>query len=135
MDKNSFLKSLEELRRTQSEHSHSLFQSSGCVRCSDCRFCEACSDCYDCNYASRSVSCAGCTEISDSERCSESSHLERCFDCHHSNYLTDCRGCSECNYCFGCVGLLRTEFAILNVVYKRKEWFAKVKELRKILGL
>ena len=63
------------------------------------------------------------------------SFLCDCSGCSKSAYLVRSIGCTECTYCFGCVGLSKKDFHILNVKYKRDEYFKQLKALKRELGL
>ncbi|MEM6990375.1 MAG: hypothetical protein AAF721_07760 [Myxococcota bacterium] len=135
------LQAFEELMEVQAsepatpaEGEHN-FRCEHCVACSNCRFCTECDNCRDCTY------CYGCrdslslTQSRSCDACEKLSHSDLCADCVSGSYLTLCVDCEDCVQCFGCVGLVGEEFCILNEKLPRKEYFARVKELRAELDL
>ena len=137
MNRTEFLSELGKLQRAYEAEQPSM----GCIAstnvraCSHCMFSDDLTGCHHCTH------CSSCTDSTNL------SHSTGCASCHSSAYLTDCTGCSksaylirsigctECNYCFGCVGLAKKDFHILNVKYKRDEYFKRLKALKKELGL
>lgn len=111
------------------------YQSENNVRCMDCMFTTHSRDAYQCTYCSHVVQCAGlthchhCTSVTRSSYCQHSSFLSGC------SYVMYSSNCHECVFCFGCVGLVKKEFHILNVPFKRDAYFRIVKELEVSFGL
>lgn len=69
------------------------------------------------SYADKCYNCYG---IQESGRCYDSFFLYKCVDCHD---------------CFGCVNLAHKEYCILNVQYTKKEYFEKLEQTKKELGI
>jgi hypothetical protein len=106
------------------------FRCVRCEGCNDCRFCTDCDDCVECTYAEGCVACTNCTQSKwcrDCERVSHSQLSRACDDC---SYITLCIGCESCVHCFACVAMQGGEFCILNEKVGRKEYQARVSELR-----
>jgi len=113
----------------------SAYESTSCVRSPGTMFSEKCEDCYRCLYCTDCRRCSSCTHCVDCEGCSHCTHCEGSrglSDCQYVAFSVDCH---ECSYCFGCVGLVRKDFHVLNVRYGRKEYFALVEKLRRLLGV
>lgn len=111
------------------------FRCERCVACDDCRFCTECDNCRECTYCYGCRDCLGLTQCRQCEACERLSHSEICAESIGGSYLTLCLDCEECVQCFGCVGLSGEEFCILNEKLSRKEYFARVKDLRRQLEL
>jgi hypothetical protein len=109
------------------------FRCVGCVGCNDCRFCVDSRDCNDCTYCESCVGCTGCTQSRGCRDCERSSHSHASRACDDCSYVTLCVGCAECVHCFGCVGLSGAEFCILNEKLARKDYQARIGELRTLL--
>ena len=129
-----------ELRKLVAAHGRGT-ENTGCLACERCERCTDSTFLADCknvarsNYCTACVDCTECSHSTDCTGCLACSHCEKCERCTSSAYLVRCVACSGCTYCFGCVGLSKKDFHILNEPYERKEWFAKVAELRRALGL
>ena len=127
-------------RELAEEHS-SATENIGCLACERCERCADSTFLRGCTNVVRShycVECTDCTECQHSTGCTgclSCSHCEDCERCTQSAYLVKSVACSGCTYCFGCVGLSKKDFHILNEPYERQEWFAKVAELRRALGM
>jgi hypothetical protein len=132
MTKAEFAAELERLRRAHSGKDDNLggYRSEGCERCMSCTFCQRCRDCYHCTHCQECVSSTGSAHCLRCTGCHDCSHCEDSESCSGSAYLLSCRSCADCTYCYGCVGLTKKEFHILNVAYKRTEYFALLKQLR-----
>ena len=53
-----------------------------------------------------------------------------------SNYLRNCHymfNCEHCEECWGCVNLNHARYCILNKQYEKREYYKKVKEIKKEL--
>lgn len=128
----------EHLDNVNSEYCDYAYFMKNCYYCFDCAHDEDCSylivsyqskDCWDCNYVIRGDQLAESTHCGDCYNCYKITDCDRCRD---SYYLEDC---SDCHDCFGCVKLSHKSYCILNVQYTKDEYFEKVKELKKELGL
>jgi len=86
---------------------------------------QKCKDCIDCSYMHK---CIKCYESDNCINCFNSNYLFNCTDCSDSSYLTDCIWCS---YCFLCTNLINKKYFIYNEEYSEKEYFEKVKEIKK----
>lgn len=109
------------------------FRCVRCEGCSNCRFCVECRDCDECTYCESSVGCRGCTQCracADCERTSHSMLSRACDDC---SYVVLSVGCESCVHCFACVGLANAEFCVLNEQYSRRDYQARLAELRPVL--
>jgi hypothetical protein len=106
-----------------------------CERCSDSTFLEECKNVARSHYCTRCVDCTECTHSVGCAGCLSCNHCESCERCVGSAYLIRCVGMSGCTYCFGCVALSRKDFHILNEPFTREEYFAKVKELRRVVRI
>lgn len=136
MDARQFLSELERLNRQFGQQPANLgcYQAEECERCGSCMFCESCSDCFKCTHCVNCVGCSGCSHCKDCQYCHASAYCENSQFCIQSAYLFYCTNCSDCTYCFGCVGLVKKEFAILNVRYNRKDFFELTQKLREELA-
>ncbi|MBT3864487.1 hypothetical protein HOE67_03135 [Candidatus Peregrinibacteria bacterium] len=110
-----------------------------CYKSKDCYLCfgiDYCEDCFHLYHSKDSKDCCDAMMIWDSELCYEnmdSSGLYNSDFCWNSVHLTDCflcEDCRGCNDCFGCSGLRRKKYYIFNKEYSKKEYVAKVEELR-----
>jgi hypothetical protein len=106
------------------------FRCVRCTGCNDCRFCVDCRDCSECTYCESSVACTGCTQSRGCRDCERTSHSQASRACDGCSYVTLCVGCEDCVHCFGCVGLSGAEFCILNEKHSRKDYQARIGELR-----
>jgi len=109
------------------------FRCVRCEGCSNCRFCVECRDCDECTYCESSSGCRACTQCRaclDCERTSHSMLSRACDDC---SYVVLSVDCESCVHCFACVGLANAEFCVLNEQYSRRDYQAKLAELRPIL--
>ena len=119
-----------EERRREGENN---FRCVRCTGCNDCRFCVDCRDCDDCTYCESCTACIGCTQSKACRDCNRTSHSFASRACDGCSYVTLCVGCEDCVHCFGCVGISGAEFCILNEKLSRKDYQAKVAELRAAL--
>jgi hypothetical protein len=106
------------------------FEVKGCRACVDCMFSTDCARCYKLTY---STGCTDSSNLTQSVSCHHSHALVYCEDCDfctRCNYLMHSVRCSDCDYCFGCVGLTGKDFHILNVPYRRGEYFKLVKQIQ-----
>lgn len=130
----------ERLRELARSHASSQ-ENVGCVGCERSEGCRDSTFLVDCknllrsHYCVRCTDCVDCVHTVDSSGCIRCSHCERCERCVDSAYLVLSVDCVGCTYCFGCVGLSNKDFHILNEPYERDEYFAKVAELRRALGM
>lgn len=106
------------------------FRCQRCEGCSDCRFCSDCTDCVECTYCDGCVACSGCTQSKHCRDCERISHSQLSRACDDCSYVTLCVGCEQCVHCFGCVALSGGEFCILNEKVGRKEYQARIAEIR-----
>jgi hypothetical protein len=106
------------------------FRCVACEGCSGCRFCSECDGCDECNYCELCIECSSCTQCRACAGCHQTSHSSYSADCSECSYTTLCIDCDRCVQCFACVGLQDEEFCFLNERLPRKEFFAKVAELR-----
>jgi len=107
-----------------------------CVRCEgcvDCRFCMECRDCDECTYCEGCENCRGCTQCKLCRDCDRTSHSLLSRACDGCSYVTLSVGCEECVHCFACVGLSGAEFCVLNERYSRRDYQAKLAELKAAL--
>ncbi|HET6586090.1 MAG TPA: hypothetical protein VFG69_21680 [Nannocystaceae bacterium] len=109
------------------------FRCVRCEGCSDCRFCVECRDCEECTYCETCIACRSCTQCRGCRDCERTSHSALSRACDGCSYVVLSVGCEECVHCFGCVGLAKAEFCVLNEQYSRRDYQAKVTELRAIL--
>jgi hypothetical protein len=109
------------------------FRCVRCEGCCDCRFCVDCRDCEECTYCESCVACRACTQCRGCRDCERTSHSALSRACDGCSYVVLSVGCDECVHCFGCVGLANAEFCVLNEQYNRRDYQAKVAELRAIL--
>ncbi|HWB77572.1 MAG TPA: hypothetical protein VG755_21550 [Nannocystaceae bacterium] len=119
-----------EERRREGENN---FRCVRCTGCNDCRFCIDCRDCDDCTYCESCTGCSGCTQSKACRDCNRTSHSFASRACDGCSYVTLCVGCEDCVHCFGCVGISGAEFCVLNEKLSRKDYQAKVAELRAAL--
>jgi hypothetical protein len=90
------------------------------------------SECARCYKLTHSIDCSDCSYLTQSVNCRNSHSLVYCRDCDYCtkcNYVVHSARCSDCDYCFGCVGLANKDFHILNVPYRRGEYFRRIKQL------
>lgn len=113
-----------------SEEGTGNFRCEHCVACHECRFCTECDNCRECTYCYACRDCLSLTQCRECDACENLSHSDLCGECSGGSHLTLCLDCEDCVQCFACVGLVAEEFCILNEKLTRKEYFAKVKELR-----
>jgi hypothetical protein len=106
------------------------FRCQRCEGCEACRFCSDCTDCVECTYCDGCVACTGCTQSRSCRDCNKVSHSQLSRACDDSAYLTLCIGCEQSVHCFACVALQGGEFCILNEKLSRKDYNARVAELR-----
>lgn len=137
MNRAEFLSELGKLQRAY----ESELPCTGCLSSTNVR------GSSHCMFSHNLTGCHYCTHCNGCDDCTNLSHSSGCTSCHQSAYLIDCGGCSksaylvrsvaciECTYCFGCVGLSKKDFHILNVKYKRDEYFKQLKVLKRELGL
>ncbi|MBC8067539.1 MAG: hypothetical protein IAG13_04325 [Deltaproteobacteria bacterium] len=109
------------------------FRCVRCIGCNDCRFCVDSRDCSECTYCESCVACTGCTQSRGCRDCERTSHSASSRACDGCSYVTLCVGCEDCVHCFGCVGLSGAEFCILNEKHSRKDYQARIGELRTLL--
>jgi hypothetical protein len=119
-------KQVEERRR----EGEGNFRCVRCNGCNECRFCVDCTDCDDCTYCESCTACTGCTQSKACRDCQRTSHSFASRACDACSYVTLCVGCEECVHCFACVGLAGAEFCILNEKLSRKDYQARVAELK-----
>lgn len=106
------------------------FRCQRCEGCDACRFCSDCLDCVECTYCDGCVACSGCTQSRNCRDCQSVSHSQLSRACDDSSYLTLCIGCEQCVHCFACVAMQSAEFCILNEKLSRKDYNARIAELR-----
>ncbi len=137
MSRREFEAELDRLVRAyaRDEENPGSISSEGCRRCVGCTFCRDCEECHRCTHCSGCRSSSYLTQCVDCTGLHDCAYCVQCENCTRSNYLVLCKSCSECTYCFGCVGLAKADFHILNVKYKRTEYFRIVKALEEQLGL
>lgn len=109
------------------------FRCVRCEGCCDCRFCVECRDCEECTYCESCIACRACTQCRGCRDCERTSHSALSRACDGCSYVVLSVGCEECVHCFGCVGLAKAEFCVLNEQHNRRDYQAKVAELRAIL--
>lgn len=109
------------------------FRCQRCEGCNDCRFCSDCVDCLECTYVEGCVACSNCTQSKWCRDCERISHSQLSRACDDSSYITLCVGCESCVHCFACVAMSGGEFCILNEKVSRKEYQARIAELRVVL--
>jgi hypothetical protein len=109
------------------------FRCVRCEGCSNCRFCVECRDCDECTYCETSIACRNCTQCRACHDCERTSHSMLSRACDDCSYVVLSVGCESCVHCFACVGLANAEFCLLNEQYSRRDYQAKLAELRPIL--
>lgn len=119
---------------TNSEYCDYAYNMTNCYYCFDCAQDEdsgylvttyESKDTWDCEYVVRGEQNLECVNSGDLYNCYKVNDSSRCTDC---CFLEDC---NDCHDCFGCVKLNHKAYCILNVQYSKKEYFEKLKEIKK----
>jgi hypothetical protein len=128
----------EQIENNNSDYCDYAYFNNNCYYCFDCAYDEDsgylvtsynCKDCWNSNNLVRSEQSAECAYSEDLYNCFKVSDSSRCTD---SYYLEDC---NDCHDCFGCVKLANKSYCILNIQYTKDEYFKKLEDLKRELGL
>lgn len=137
MTKHEFVRRLEALKKEyqSSALNPGSFECTSCNQCSGCMFCRGCRACYKCTHCNECQDCSHCSHSRGCRQCHNCAYCIDCGNCSQSAYLVTCTNCTDCSYCFGCVGLAKADYHILNEAYSRDEYFERVRELKRLLGI
>ena len=112
-------------------YSNNLYWSFNCRSSCDCLYS------VDVEFSRDCVDCFGGHEIELCYECRDLGHSFNCSFINGSDYLHNCHFCTNCQHgenLFGCVNLNNAKYYILNKQYSEKDYFNKVKKIRKELG-
>lgn len=85
-----------------------------------------CQDTVDTAFTEKSQWCYECI---DCKECYNCNFCQDCLNCSNSELLYDCKNCTSC---FLCINLRHKQFYILNRPFSKKEYDAKIAELKKL---
>ncbi len=126
-----------QLRTENCDFGDYVINSANCYWCFDTT---SCKDSVYLTKADFSNDCLDCHDIYKGELLWECHNLGHSYNCSHVNsgdHLYDCHFCTCCyrsKNLFGCVNLYSAQYCILNRQYKKDEYFAKIRQIKKELG-